>query len=69
MGSYALSMNLTYRQLLERLQALPPERLEDNVTIAVLGDDDAHPASDTGIVTDGSDLDGVLDVGHFYIVI
>lgn len=62
-------MNLTYEQLLERLQALPPERLADNVSVVILGDDEVFPATDTDVVKAGSDLDGVLDVGHFYIVI
>lgn len=59
-------MKLTYQQLLERLQALPPERLADNVTIH---DDSLLYEFLPAKGTDFQKGDDILDDGHFYIVV
>ena len=57
----------TYRELLQQLQTLPPERLDDTATVYVTGVDEFYPVMKTEVAT-SSDND-VLDEGHFFLVI
>ncbi len=59
-------MSITYRELMKRLQALPPERLDDTATIFLLDTDEFHPVHDTEIASDKQD---VLDPGHFFLLV
>jgi hypothetical protein len=62
--------NLTYKELSELIASMPPERMDDNVSVLVLGD--CFPISQFGKVEEiGSDIDisGVLDEGHFVLKI
>lgn len=58
---------MTYKQLLEQLQQLSPERLEDTVTV--------HDPYEDGWIavvhsrTAEEDDCDVLDPGHFYLVL
>ena len=54
---------MTYKDLLEQLQALDPERLEDNVSLYDSSIGEYLPAI-RGVVTEETD---VLDKGHFFI--
>lgn len=58
---------MTYKQLIEKLQALPPARLNDDIAIynTSIGEFQTVHASDiaTDIATD------ILDEGHFYLVV
>jgi Mlc titration factor MtfA (ptsG expression regulator) len=58
-------MKLTYQQLLDKLQKMPAERLQDNVTVLLAGDE-FLPVQDFQAVEE-SDCD-VLDEGHFVLV-
>jgi hypothetical protein len=58
---------MTYKELLEQLQQLPPERLDDTVTVH-------DPYEDRMIAvvhaeTAEEDDADVLDPGHFYLVL
>ena len=57
-------MNLTYKQLLEKLKSLNEEQLNQNVTVSLDLTEEAVPVKDLVTVNDGDFLDGVLDVGH-----
>lgn len=57
-------MNITYRQLIEKLKTIPAERLDDNATVSLDLTEEAIPVKDLVIVQKGDFLDGVLDVGH-----
>lgn len=59
---------LTYRELIENLQALPDARLDDTVTVFVSGVDEFYPLVQDYpfVVADGSDQ---LDNGHAYLII
>lgn len=56
---------MTYLELLNRLKELPPERLNDNVTVY-------HKDQDGYFVANGHDLadknNVVLDEGHFFLI-
>lgn len=54
----------TYRQLLEKLNQLPDERLDDTATVYDQVEDEFYAAHGLEI----NDLDDVLDLGHPYIV-
>lgn len=64
---------MTYKELLEKLNALPPERLDDDVTIVDGLDDEVIPVIGSGISGVASpfdeDVSDVLDKGHFYLLI
>jgi len=63
-------MAITYRDLIENLQAMPPERLDDTVTVYVSGVDEFYSlVEDFPIVVAQPDSNDVLDPGHFYLVI
>ena len=56
--------DLTYRKLIELLQALPEERLNDNVTILDECNGEFFPAKSFDISNNSID---VIDEGHFFI--
>ena len=58
-------MNLTYQQLLKKLQKMPKDRLQDPVTVG-LADDKFLAVQDCLAVT--GDETGVLANGHFVLV-
>ena len=58
---------MTYKQLLEELQQLSPERLEDTVTIHDPYEDQMIAVVYTAIAED--DDREVLEPGHFYLVL
>ena len=58
---------MTYKQLLEELQQLPPERLEDTVTVH-----DPYEFEFIAVVhsrTAEEEYCDVIDPGHFYLVL
>lgn len=62
----------TYRDLLNALQCLSPERLDDNVAIELddCGDVETYGFSPTGshlVAKTATDTNGVLDADHFYL--
>lgn len=59
---------MTYRDLVDQLLRLPPERLGDTVT-AYDPYVDEYIAVVDGCVATGPLDDGVLDLGHFYLVL
>jgi len=73
---------MTYRQLLNRINDLPMEHLDDNVTILLLDTDEIHGASnfvppvnweeadaDYRMCVGLDQVNGVLDKGHPYITV
>ena len=58
-------MNMTYRQLLDYLQAMSQERLDDNITIRDTDSDEYIPVQAIEVV----DVPDVLDKGHVYLVL
>lgn len=61
-------MTLTYRELIENLKALPDERLDDNVTVYVSGEDEFYPLrEDYPFATAAQN--SVLDDGHPILII
>ena len=58
---------MTYKELIEQLQQLPPERLEDTVTVHDPYEDEMIAAVHAETATE-DDID-VLDPGHFYLVL
>ncbi len=56
--------NLTYKQLLAKLQSLPKERLDDHVTIYVNSQDEYLAVQSAGIASKHND---VLNQGHFFL--
>jgi len=58
---------MTYRQLQEELQKLPPERLDDTVTIY---DPDVDEFCGVAYTETANSINNdVLDNGHFYLVL
>lgn len=59
-----MNLNFTYRKLLKKLQQLPDNQLDDDVTVYIKDQDEYIAAT-------GADLcdDGVLDDGHLFIKI
>lgn len=58
---------MTFKQLLEELQAMPEDRLEDTATIYEPYDGEYYAISGVGIARE-EDNDQ-LDPGHFYMVL
>jgi hypothetical protein len=58
---------MNYKQLIEKLNTLPPERLEDNVVVYDETIDEFLPIVDSE--TANPDTTDVLDEGHFYLII
>ena len=58
-------LNMTYRDLLKKLQNLPSERLDDDVTVHMTETDEFIGYVTTNIQKG----DDVLDDGHFYLEI
>lgn len=58
---------MTYKDLLNVLNSLPPERLNDTVTVSDPYEDEFIPVVHTVIATDENT--GVLDVGHLFLVL
>jgi hypothetical protein len=61
-------MALTYRELIEKLKALPDARLDDNVTVYVSGVTEFYPLVEDYpfLISEEND---VLDAGHAYLAI
>ena len=57
---------MTYEKLIEMLKELPPERLQDTVTVYVCDDDEFYDVQWCDTATEKTD---VLDPGHFYLEI
>jgi hypothetical protein len=58
--------NLTYRELLRVLLNMPPDRLDDNVSVHVRGVGEFYTVQDYKLSSDDND---VLDSGHLYLEI
>ena len=60
---------MTYKQLLDKLQSIPPERLNDTVTVWDYGADEFFAVANlTQNKKDSKQLDtDVLDYGHFVL--
>ena len=58
-------VNVTYRDLLEMLRALPQSRLDDDVTVYIRADDEYFAARRVY----QQPFDDVLDKGHVFLVI
>jgi len=62
---------MTYLDLIQALQQLPPERLQDNVTLFNTNDGEFYPVIALEITGQGeeyTEAGGVLDDGHAYLV-
>jgi hypothetical protein len=64
-----LIVRMTYKQLLEKLQQLPADRLNDTVTVWNVWEDEFTPVSGAPVNKEGSEtLDtDVLDYGHIVL--
>ena len=60
---------MTYRELLRQLSELPPERLEDDVTVYMVLADETIEVATTFTVTESDPQAGILDEGHFVLQI
>ncbi len=59
-------MNLTWNELLTRLQGMSAAELCQNATVCI--DDEFYPLKpELGKSKDGDPADGVLDHGHWYL--
>lgn len=60
--------NFTYNDLAALIQSMPPERREDNVSITMSlgGEDEFLPITAHEIADENT---GVLDVGHYFLVV
>lgn len=58
---------MTYKQLLEELQQLPPECLEDTATVYDSYTDEYTAIVDTDVANE--EFCDVLDQGHFYLIL
>ena len=59
---------MTYKQLLEKLQQIPADRLDDTVTVWNFWEDEFIPVSALAKNTEGGGLDtDVLDYGHYVL--
>lgn len=56
---------MTYRELLAKLQELPPERLEDDVSVYLSLTEEIIPVETSFVMEDSCPLSAVLDPGHF----
>lgn len=60
----------TYRDLLEHLQTLPPEQLDKDVTVFVLGVGEFYPLLDgNSFGVANPEVNDVLDAGHLYLIV
>lgn len=59
--------NLTWNDLLIRLQEMSAERLRDNISVYTEVLDEFYPVAGFGISKEGDVADGVLDHGHLYL--
>ena len=59
---------MTWRMLLQKLQEMTEDRLDDSVTIYDATEDEAFGDIQFDYVTPGSNLEGILDNGHSYLV-
>jgi hypothetical protein len=57
---------LTYDELLAKLLTLSPEQLKQTVTVYGEENDEYYPTIDTA--TANSEMNDILDNGHFYLV-
>ena len=57
---------MTYRQLLKKMQSIPDDRLDDDVTVFNGEDEEFYPVFRVKTADDECD---VLDEGHFYLTI
>lgn len=55
---------MTYRELLAKLQAMTPERLDDDATVYDSSVDEYHPVNEMQVADESN---GVLDVGHRFL--
>ncbi len=55
--------NLTWREIRDELNRLSEDRLDDNATVYLKGEDEWMPVMDMGITEE----DDVLDKGHSYL--
>lgn len=60
---------MTYKELAEKILALPVERQNDDVTISLDISEEALPATYFHCIQKDDMLDGVLDFGHPVIAI
>ena len=62
-------MRMTYKQLLDKLQELPADRLNDTVTVWNVWENEFTPVSGAPVNKEGSEtLDtNVLDYGHIVL--
>lgn len=58
-------MNITYRELLEKLKQLPSERLDDNVTVYDVFEEEFYPVQSFRKANDNED---VVDPTQHYMV-
>lgn len=58
--------SLTYQELFDRLIMLSPEQLKQTVTVYGEENDEYYPTIDTA--TANSEMNDILDNGHFYLV-
>ena len=57
---------MTYQQLLEQLQSLPPERLADTVTVLDPYTEEFTAIIDTDVINE--EIYDQLDPDHFYLI-
>lgn len=62
-------MNITYKQLIEKLKTLNEEQLNQNVTVYLDLSEEAIPVKDMVFIEEGDFLDGVLDKGHAVLTV
>lgn len=67
-----MDMKMSYKDLAQRINAMPLDRQEDEVTVLVSGVGECYAATDFGSamnVDQQGDLEGVLEQGHFVVKI
>jgi hypothetical protein len=57
---------LTYRELLENLTAMPPERLDDTATVSVRGVGEFYPVMGMEVLNEDQ---AQIDPGHLVMVV
>jgi len=63
-------MAITYRDLIEKLKDMPDARLDDTVTVYVIGTAEFYPlVEEFPLVFSDREINDVLDHGHPYLVI
>lgn len=58
---------MTYKELLKQIQELPPQRLEDTVTVFDPYEEEYIAVIDTDFSTPSEN--DVLDEGHFFLIL